>query len=334
MTGVCLFDISKCFDTISHSILLQKLSMYGIKQQELKWFSSYLDRRKQAGLCHNELSSFVDVTCGVPQGSVLGPFLFLLFIIDMSQFTTDGCLTNLYADGSMIHASGDNISEVKQKLQNCIKNISSWYKINRLKINIDKTKVMLIGRKAQLKSLNVDNFILNYDDTPLELVENAKYPRTREMFSFYDVVKQASYDESVNACPFLCLFWNPRLYHPAPLPSSITDTASVSARNGAFTGDPLQSLALAHSRAPLFTQPCPHCSHSRAPGEQWARLCAFTLQGCVQAARLCRGSPVALPIACKWHRRRLHCVVAWIGTLQRTLMENRSLSLEHRGTCH
>ena len=58
------------------------------------------------------------------------------------------------------------------------------------------------------------------------------------------------------------------------------------------TGDPLHSQALAHSRAPLLTHPCPHCSHSRAPGEQWARLCVFTLQGCVQAARLCRGSPV------------------------------------------
>ena len=65
-------------------------------------------------------------------------------------------------------------------------------------------------------------------------------------------------------------------------------------RRGILTGDPLHSRALAHSRAPLFTQPCPHCSHSRAPGEQWARLCVFTLQGCVQAARLCRGSPVIL----------------------------------------
>ena len=58
------------------------------------------------------------------------------------------------------------------------------------------------------------------------------------------------------------------------------------------TGDPLHSRALAHSRAPLLTQPCPHCSHSHATGEKWARLCVFTLQGCVQAARLCRGSPV------------------------------------------
>ena len=59
-----------------------------------------------------------------------------------------------------------------------------------------------------------------------------------------------------------------------------------------FTGDPLLSRAVAHSLAPLLTQPCPHCSHSRALGEQWARLCVFTLQGYVQAARLCRGSPV------------------------------------------
>ena len=69
-----------------------------------------------------------------------------------------------------------------------------------------------------------------------------------------------------------------------------------------FTGDPLHSRALAHSRAPLFTQPCPHCSHSRAPGEQWARLCVFTLQGCVQAARLCKGSPVGLWITFSTNR--------------------------------
>ena len=74
--GVCLLDISIRFNTISHFILLHNLSIYGIKQQALKWFSSYLDKRNQAVLCHNELSSFVDVTCGVPQGFVLGPFLF------------------------------------------------------------------------------------------------------------------------------------------------------------------------------------------------------------------------------------------------------------------
>ena len=138
-TGVCLLDISKCFDTISHRILLQKLSMYGIKHTEFKWFSSYLDKRKQAVFCHNKLSSLVDITTGVPQGSVLGPFLFLLFINDISNFTTDGCVTNLFADDAMIYASGDSVSEVQRKLQSCLSNISSWYRENRQKINSDKS---------------------------------------------------------------------------------------------------------------------------------------------------------------------------------------------------
>ena len=84
------------------------------------------------------------------------------------------------------------------------------------------------------------------------------------------------------------------LPRPATLRNVVTQTLSVLLIAVIFTGDPLHNRALAHSRALLFTQPCPHCSHSRAPGEQWARLCVFTLQGCVQAARLCRGSPVIL----------------------------------------
>ena len=174
-TGVCLLDISKCFDTISHHILLQKLSMYGIKNTESEWFSSFLCKRKQAVLCHNKLSSFVDITSGVPQGSLLGPFLFLLFINDISNVTTDGCVTNIFADDAIIYASRDSVSEVQLKLQSCLINISKWYRENRLKINSDNSEVMLVGSKAQLMSLNVDESILNYEGMPLELVENAKY---------------------------------------------------------------------------------------------------------------------------------------------------------------
>ena len=87
--------------------------MYGIKQMELEWFSSCLHKCKQAVLCHNKLLSSVDITNGVLKGSVLGPHLFLLFINDISNFMTDGCVMNLFVDDAMIYASGDSVSEVQ-----------------------------------------------------------------------------------------------------------------------------------------------------------------------------------------------------------------------------
>ena len=91
------------------------------------------------------------------------------------NFTTDDCVTNSFADDVMIYASGDSVSEVQLKLQSCLLNISKWYQEKHLKIDSDKSEVMFVGSKAQLKSLNVDDSTLKYKDRPLELVENAKY---------------------------------------------------------------------------------------------------------------------------------------------------------------
>ena len=81
ITGICMLDIAKCFDTIDRDLLLKKLSLYGIKNIELEWFKSYLHQCQQAVLCNGKLSSFVDISSGVPQGSVLGPFLSTIFLI-------------------------------------------------------------------------------------------------------------------------------------------------------------------------------------------------------------------------------------------------------------
>ena len=149
--------------------------MYGITGKSRDWFASYLHNRKQRVCCNGMLSECAIVDTGVPQGSVLGPFLFLLFVNDVSNFCTYGCVANLYADDTIIYTSGATIDEVKSKLQCCIDNISYWYRRNRLFINIKKSKTMVIGSKAKLKSLNLDDFMMCYDKTPLELVENAKY---------------------------------------------------------------------------------------------------------------------------------------------------------------
>ena len=135
ITGACLLDISKCFDSINHKILLKKLEMYGITSTELKWFSSYPRGRKQVVKFHQETSEFCDITYGVSRGSVLGPILFLLFINDISNFTVEGCVLSMYADDVIIYTSATSKHELEYRLQVCIDNIFNWYSMNKLCIN-------------------------------------------------------------------------------------------------------------------------------------------------------------------------------------------------------
>ena len=113
ITGACLLDIWKCFDSINHTILLKKLEMYGITITELKWISSDLRGRKQFVKFDQETSEFCDITCGVPQGSVPGPILFLLFNNDISNFAVEGCVLNMHADDVIIYTSATSKDELE-----------------------------------------------------------------------------------------------------------------------------------------------------------------------------------------------------------------------------
>ena len=174
ITGACLLDISKCFDSINHIILLKKLEMYGIIGTELDWFSSYRNGRKQFVKFNNETSESCEITCGVPQGSVLDSILFLLFSNDISNFAVEGCVLNMYADDVIIYTSAMSTHELECKLQSCIDSISNW-NMNKLCINKKKSSVMIIGSKFQLRSLNLDDFAISVNADKLQLVEKAKY---------------------------------------------------------------------------------------------------------------------------------------------------------------
>ena len=153
MVGACFLDISKCFDSIDHELLLFKLSKYGILNNQLKWFTDYLSGRKQKVFCNGKTSSLKDMKIGIPQGSVLGPTLFLLFINDITT-SLKSAVCSIFADDVLIYVSHKSLSYVTNKLQDSLNDLCSWYYHNRLKINADKTKVMLL-KSSSSESLNI-----------------------------------------------------------------------------------------------------------------------------------------------------------------------------------
>ena len=116
ITGLCLLDIRKCFDTINHVMLLQKMHKYGIRDCELKWFESYLSNINQMVCYDSKTSNAQTITIGVPQGTVLGSILFLLYVNDLSN-VVEGASINAYADDVVIYASHADIDQVRTHLQ-------------------------------------------------------------------------------------------------------------------------------------------------------------------------------------------------------------------------
>ena len=141
VTGMVLIDLQKAFDTCDHSILLQKLSKMGVTS--LDWFGSYLSDRRQCVQVGDVCSAFMCVKCGVPQGSILGPTLFLCYINDMSMVLK--CHLALYADDSALLASGPDAKLVADFLSEQLTLCCSRLVDNRLSLHVGKTECMLFG---------------------------------------------------------------------------------------------------------------------------------------------------------------------------------------------
>ena len=135
-------DLSKAFDPVNHNILLRKLEFYGIRGLALQWFKNYLTGRKQYVLYNNTQSSKQYITCGVPQGSVLGPLLFLIYINDIPK-----CLKHsksiVFADDTTIFASCNNMNTLHNNMNDDLANLINWFKANMLSLNIAKTNYLL-----------------------------------------------------------------------------------------------------------------------------------------------------------------------------------------------
>ena len=142
-------DLSKAFDTLDHSLLLYKLKYYGIHGKALQLFNSYLSNRKQYVDTGTHKSELLNITTGVPQGSILGPVLFIIYMNDF-HVATSNFHPIIYADDSTLATSLDysgNIDSQVQTINNEINNISIWLKLNKLSLNVSKTKAMIFHTK-------------------------------------------------------------------------------------------------------------------------------------------------------------------------------------------
>ena len=140
-----MIDLSKAFDTINHDILLGKLEMYGIRGMVLDWFRSYLCNRYQYVIVNGAKSSMREISMGVPQGSVLGPFLFLIYINDMHA----SCNLNLihFADDTTAYNSGTHLPSLCNRINFQLAKLDDWLCCNRLSLNVSKSSYLIFSNK-------------------------------------------------------------------------------------------------------------------------------------------------------------------------------------------
>ena len=164
-------DYSKAFDTVDHEILLLKLNRYGIRGTANKLIRHYLSKRLQYTMFNNVCSEKKLIKCGVPQGSILGPLLFILYINDLHYSTKDSTLI-LFADDSSVFIQGDNMRDISNKMNRELASIYKWTNSNKLSLNVNKTYCMVFKKRRQYLNTNPNITISN---KMIDIVNSTKF---------------------------------------------------------------------------------------------------------------------------------------------------------------
>ena len=173
LTCGIFIDLTKAFDTVDHNILLQKMHNYGIRGNIHNLFKSYLSNRQQFVKVNNAKSNLKSINCGVPQGSVLGPLLFIIYINDIANSCKEG-LFRIFADDTGIFCHSDTIDSLVTKAEEIIKKVSEWFKANKLTLNISKTSYVIFKPK-RMSNIEIPDTI-SYQDIEIHRETQVKYP--------------------------------------------------------------------------------------------------------------------------------------------------------------
>ena len=142
VTGSVFIDLAKAFDTVGHDILLSKLEYYGVCDESLPWFKNYFSGRKQFVHIDSQSSEELAKTSGVPQGSILGPLLFIVYINDLPRCVKH-CSVNMYADDTVLHLAGPTVYNLNFYINQDLQCFTEWLEDNNLVLNVSKTKCLL-----------------------------------------------------------------------------------------------------------------------------------------------------------------------------------------------
>lgn len=167
-------DLKRAFETIDRDILIKKLILYGLKDYALEWIKDFLTDRHHQTKVDNACSGKRVSRWGIPQGSVLGPLLFIIYVNDIHNVLKNS-FVNLFADDTLISVSGKDFEQVTMSMNNELKMLYDWLCQNKLKLNNSKTKCMVIGSKANCRKFNNSGFSLNINGEIIDYVSEIKY---------------------------------------------------------------------------------------------------------------------------------------------------------------
>ena len=183
-------DLKKAFDTIDHALLLKKLSHYGVRGVANEWLTSYLSERSQYVRFNNCESTCKYISCGVPQGSILGPTLFILYVNDMCNVSKLlKCI--LFADDTNLFFTGKNITEMCYTISEELAKLNTWFMVNKLSLNLKKTNFMVLSNSrekcdlriainnCEIERVHVAKFLGIYIDDNLNWHEHVKHVKRR-----------------------------------------------------------------------------------------------------------------------------------------------------------